>query len=211
MWLLEIVILFGLAFCFVDSNYETTNSNYVGPNSEKEECNNELEFDCFCYDEPGDNNEYSICVDQPKISDPCLSDHMGVNYRMVGERCIYFSNNSTSNYDVARERCKSTFNGKGRMYEPRSFEESNNITKEGEKVGRFGALSLWWLGVNYIYNQRKFVFDSDGSSIPFTPTWHPSGMAWRGPNNCVLGWFQYWNTYSCADNYQMGTLCENGE
>ena len=71
MWLLEIVILFGLAFCFVDSNYETTNSNYVGPNSEKEECNNNFEFDCFCYDEPGDNNEYSICVDQPKISDPC--------------------------------------------------------------------------------------------------------------------------------------------
>ena len=186
---LEIVILFGLAFCFVNS---------------VEECNNELDLDCFCYDEPRDNHEYSICVD------PCLSEHLGVNYRRVGQRCIYFGN-TTSNYDVARERCKSTFSGRGRMYEPRSFEESNNITKEGEKVGSM-VYGGYWIGVNYIYNQRKFVFNSDGSSIPFTPIWHPSGVAqWRDPNNCVFGWFQYWNTYSCADINQMGTLCEYGE
>ena len=127
---------------------------------------------------------------------------------MIGQRCIYFDK-STSNYDVARERCKSTFNGKGRMYEPRSFEESNNITKEGEKVGRFGALSLWWLGVNYIYNQRKFVFDSDGSSIPFTPTWHPNGNSQT--SDCVLVYLSIWEVYSCADSTQMGTLCEYGE
>ena len=56
MWLIEIVILFGLAFRFVDSNYETT--HFEDPNSEKEECNNELEFDCFCYDGTGDKDEY---------------------------------------------------------------------------------------------------------------------------------------------------------
>ena len=58
MWLIEIVILFGLAFRFVDSNYETT--NFEDPNSEKEECNNKLEFDCFCYDGTGDKDEYWI-------------------------------------------------------------------------------------------------------------------------------------------------------
>ena len=51
MQLLEIVISFGLAFRFVDSNYETI--NFEDPNSEKEDCNNELEFDYFCYDGPG--------------------------------------------------------------------------------------------------------------------------------------------------------------
>ena len=34
----------------------------------KGECKNELEFDCFCYDGPGDNQGYSICADQ-KIKD----------------------------------------------------------------------------------------------------------------------------------------------
>ena len=197
MRLLEIILLvFGLSFCFVNSN---------------EECNNELDSNCFCYDEPGHNNENSVCVDQPKKSDSCLSDPLGVNYHMVGQRCIYFDK-STSNHTVARERCKSTFSGKGRMYEPRSFEESNNITKEGEQVGANGIYSSWWIGVNYIYEQRKFVFNSDGSPIPFTPSWHPSGIAqWRGPNNCVLGWFQYWNTYPCSGINQMGALCEYEE
>ena len=37
MWRLEIVILFGSVFCFVNS---------------VEECNNELDLDCFCFDEP---------------------------------------------------------------------------------------------------------------------------------------------------------------
>ena len=215
MWLLEIVILFGLTFGFVDSNYETTNSE--DPNSEKEKCNNELEFDCFCYDGSGDNNEYSICADNPKILNPCLSDHLGLNYRMVGQRCIYFDK-STSNYAVARERCKSTFNGKGRMYQPRNFEESIKISKEG-----LSNLSkqVWWIGVNYV--NGKFVFNSDGSPIPFTPRWHPNANTPKnpyanskpGPNDCVyVGYIfgiQCWNSWSCSDISNFGTVCEYGE
>ena len=213
MWLLEIVILFGLAFHFVDSNYETT--NFEDPNSKKEECNNELEFDCFCYDGPGDNNEYSICVDKPKILNPCLSDHLGLNYRMVGQRCIYFDK-STSNYAVARERCKSTFNGKGRMYEPTNFEESLKIAAEGKSKYNYPN---WWLGVNDINEEGKLVFDSDGTPIPFTPTWNSvsiqNSLIW----DCVLVYKQgsrkkfvtKWQTYSCSNTNEMGTLCEYGE
>ena len=84
MWLLEIVILFGSAFCFVVSNYETTHSNYEDPNPEKEDCSSNHESDCFCYDGPGDHQEYSICVDQPESISPCLSDrrtpHQGPGY-----------------------------------------------------------------------------------------------------------------------------------
>ena len=97
---------------------------------------------------------------------PCLSGES--NYNMVGERCIYFDK-STSNYDAARERCKSTFSSKGKMYEPRNFEESVKIAVEG--TSKF-TKSVWWIGVNDINEEGKFVFDSDGSTIPFTPTWH---------------------------------------
>ena len=191
MWLLEIFILFGLAFCFVNSN---------------EECNNEFDSDCFCYDEPGDNHKYSICVD-----DPCLSDHPGLNYRRVGQRCIYFDN-STSDYAVARTRCKSTFNGKGKMYEPINFEESLKIALEGKS--KFGK-QVWWIGVKDINKNKKeekFVFDSDGSPIPFTPKWY---VASYNPHtkDCALvfatGW-QGWQRWPCSAT-DVGTLCEYGE
>ena len=208
MWLLEIVILFGVAFCFVDSNYETT--NFEDPNSEKEECNNELEFDCFCYDGPGDKDEYSICVDKPKILNPCLSNHLGPNYRMVGQRCIYFDK-STSNYAVAREKCKSTFSGRGRMYQPTNFEESTNIAREGQSKFK---RNIWWIGVNDIYEEGKFVFDIDRSPITFTPTWYSNINDQRGNaklDDCVYVYSSFWNAYSCSDSHQIGTLCEYGE
>ena len=184
MLLLEIVILFGLAFCFVNS---------------VKECNNELDLDCFCYNEPRDNLEYSICVD-----DPCLSDHLGVNYRRVGQRCIYFDK-STSNYDVARERCKSTFSGKGRIYQPRNFEESVKIAVEGKS--KFNLIG-WWIGVNDINEEGKFVFESDGSPIPFTPTWQNKHIS---QPDCVLVYPSMWQIYKCSDTTQIGTLCEYGE
>ena len=87
---------------------------------------------------------------------------------MVGQHWIYVEK-STSNYAVARTRCKRTFSGKGRMYQPRNFEESVKIAVEG--TSKF-TKSVWWIGVNDINEEGKFVFDSDGSTIPFTPTWH---------------------------------------
>ena len=53
MFLLETILLFGLAFCLGNS---------------VEECNDEFDSDCFCYDEPRDNHEYSICVDPYQIN-----------------------------------------------------------------------------------------------------------------------------------------------
>jgi hypothetical protein len=84
-------------------------------------------------------------------------DHMGLNYHRVGQRCIYFDK-SVSNYTVARTRCKSTFNGKGKMYEPTNFEESLKIAAEGKSKYNYPK---WWLGVNDINEEGKLVFDSD--------------------------------------------------
>ena len=134
----------------------------------------------------------------------CLSGDS--NYHRVGERCIYFDK-SPSTYAEARTRCKSTFGGKGKMYEPRNFEESINIGVEG-----YNKLSQddWWIGVNDINEEGKFVFDSDGSTIPFTPTWNNQNS---NNKDCVLVFTvpKKWFTGSCTNNQQMGTLCEYGE
>ena len=136
---------------------------------------------------------------------PCLSGDS--NYHMIGQRCIYFDK-STSNYAVARERCKSTFNSKGRMYEPRKFEESTKIAMEGNSKFNYPN---WWLGVNDINEEGKLVFDSDGAPVPFTPTLAGgSGQS----SDCVLVYHSSsdpkWQIYSCSDSTQMGTLCEYG-
>ena len=131
---------------------------------------------------------------------------------MVGQRCIYFDK-STSNYAVARERCKSTFNSKGRMYEPGNFEESTKIAQEGKSKYNFGN---WWLGVNDINEEGKLVFDSDGTPIPFTPTLSLASPANELLWDCAVVYYFYlpyamWQTCLCSDNIQVGTLCEYGE
>ena len=134
---------------------------------------------------------------------PCLSGDS--NYHRVGERCIYFDK-SPSTYAEARTRCKSTFGGKGKMYEPRNFEESINIGVEG-----YNKLSQddWWIGVNDINEEGKFVFDSDGFPIPFTPTLHNKNVK---KEDCVLVYTvpKKWEIHKCSDDHQVGTLCEYG-
>ena len=126
---------------------------------------------------------------------------------MIGQRCIYFDK-STSNYAVARERCKSTFNSKGRMYEPRNFEESTKIAAEGKIKFNYPN---WWLGVNDINEEGKLVFDSDGTPIPFTPNLVNRNTQ---TNDCVLVYYnssgKKWQIFSCSDTTNMGTLCEYG-
>ena len=98
---------------------------------------------------------------------------------MVGERCIYFDK-STSTYAEARKRCAFTFDGKGKVYEPRNFEESTKIAAEGKRKFNYPN---WWLGVNDINEEGKLVFDSDGAPVPFTPTWNGGNGQ---TNDCVL-------------------------
>ena len=97
------------------------------------------------------------------------------------------------------------------MYQPRNFEESTKIAAEGNSKYNLGN---WWLGVNDINEEAKFVFDSDGTLIPFIPTWHGrNGL--NGPTkDCVLVYdysVSKWQLASCSDSTQVGTLCEYGE
>ena len=92
------------------------------------------------------------------------------------------------------------------MYEPRNFEESINIGVEG-----YNKLSQddWWIGVNDINEEGKFVFESDGSPIPITPTWHTKNSKSK---DCVLVYTEpkKWSCLKCSDDNQVGTLCEYG-
>ena len=93
------------------------------------------------------------------------------------------------------------------MYEPRNFEESIKISVEGNN--KFSQ-DDWWIGVNDIHEEGKFVFDSDGSPIPFPSTFHDQNS---NHEDCVLVFTEpkKWQIHSCFDDHQVGTLCEYGE
>ena len=72
------------------------------------------------------------------------------------------------------------------------------------------ALSTLMTGgqVNDIKQEGKFVFDTNGSPIPFNALWS-KGHGSKGKNkNCVLMFIAKWVDWNCSDDWQVGTLCE---
>ena len=90
---------------------------------------------------------------------------------------IYFDK-TPSTYADAKIRCTGTFNHTGRMYEPRTMEESINVYLVA--LGSF-TFNDWWIGVNDIKEEGKFVFDTNGSPITFNTLWS-KGHGSKGKN-----------------------------
>ena len=142
----------GLVLHFALANYEydysefDLNSNY---NSKEaiEDCsepenNKNSENGCFCYDEPENDIEYSICKESGRVmffretkkkfaqvtiyfsTEPIVTickDPLHIStddrYEVIENRCFYFEN-KVSGYDLktAEETCESAFeNGAGRI------------------------------------------------------------------------------------------------
>ena len=83
---------------------------------------------------------------------PMICQKKGSKYQWIDEanRCIYYDEN-VSTYSAAKARCKKTFNGKGRMYEPKTFAESLQIYK-------FGLNTYWQVNVfDIVMVYRKFA------------------------------------------------------
>ena len=86
------------------------------------------------------------------------------------------------------------------MDEPRTKEESINVYLVALKSFNFDD---WWIAVNDIKEEGKFVFDTNGSPIPF------NAFCSKGQNkNCVLMFIAKWVDYNCSDDWHVGTLCE---
>ena len=152
-------------------------------------------YQCFC-DSGYVGKNCDIKIQTCPVNNP--------HYRMVEHRCIYFDK-TPSTYAEARIRCKGTFNHTGRMYEPKTMEESINVYLVA--LGSFN-FNDWWIGVNDIKEEGKFVFDNNGSPIPFNALWS-KGHGSKGKNkNCVLMFIAKWVDWNCSDDWQVGTLCE---
>ena len=128
------------------------------------------------------------------------------NYRMINNKCSYYETSKYS-YEDAKQKCDERFNNRGRLLEPKSWNENEVAYKIGKSFGNYH----WRIGINDKQSEGHFVFESDGTPISYSPKW-ASGYGAKGTTkNCILfssGTTVEWHDYHCSDKHKDGSICE---
>jgi versican core protein len=134
------------------------------------------------------------------------------NYHVLNNHCIFLEK-SRKTYEDAKQNCESKFSGHGKLFEPKTWSENQMAYKIAKASG-----SLWWIGVNDKQTEGSFVYESNGSSISFTPKFYTlHGYGSQGTsNNCIVysppssghkSDIVHWLDYPCTRSYH--SICEN--
>ena len=128
---------------------------------------------------------------------------------MINNKCVYYET-SRYNYEDAKQGCESRFSNNGRLFEPKTWYENEVAFKIGRHS--LGIIYVnWWVGINDEENEGQFVFESDGTSISYSPSWF-NGYGTKGTsNNCILfasedGQTLDWIDWPCSYSYK--SICE---
>ena len=130
-------------------------------------------------------------------------------YFLVGNKCIYHEETSL-NWENAKKGCKDKFSGGGRLHEPLSLQEHNDVHAIVDYA--------YWIGVDDLSQEGSFTYSSSGSKISMNLPWYGQGYSGtRGSCcNCVLlfdgkkesdGSNGSWLDYDCARTYP--SVCES--
>ena len=159
------------------------------------------ESNCFCYNEPEKDFEYSICsptIDTTTTTTPFIcpvqtdNRYPANSYRLVQGKCFYFER-QYMNWEGARDNCKQKG---GKLFEPKSVAEMKQIA-----LIAYGVSGIYytfaWIGITDIASEGTFVYDSNGQSITFNngnipgpiepsnPLWGYQGRVKPISNDCV--------------------------
>ena len=144
--ILLLVLIFHIVHS-IDKNLEkdstTSHESCVEPDETMSESN------CFCYNEPEKQFEYSICTPtiETTTTTPFICPVKGKFsfYRLVQGKCFFFER-AYMNWEGARDNCKQKG---GKLFEPKSVAELKQIAlieKEFDtsefKMSSLGTLSL---------------------------------------------------------------------
>ena len=123
------------------------------------------ESNCFCYNEPEKQFEYSICTPtiETTTTTPFICPVKGKFsfYRLVQGKCFFFER-AYMNWEGARDNCKQKG---GKLFEPKNVAELKQIALIAYNV--FGNVATAWIGITNIANEGTFIYDSNGQSITF--------------------------------------------
>merc|ERR1712241_364862 len=118
-----------------------------------------------CEDDDGDGHWYCSCIDKYEtMSDDgfCRLDECSVygtdndgEYKTIDKQCFYFEQKKSSNFVEAHESCKSKFNGKGRLFEPKNEDSNNAVVNVAQSLSSGEA---HWIGIRsrpHLENSHK--------------------------------------------------------
>ena len=184
----------------------TSHESCVDPDETMSESN------CFCYNEPEKDFEYSICA--PTIdtttttttsATPFICPVKGReayprdNYRLVQGKCFYFER-TYMNWEGARDNCKQKG---GKLFEPKNVAEMKQVASIAVHVSQYGYTTAW-IGITDTMNEGNFVYNSNGQSITFNPHWQDGGQTKGTYNNCVG--INTGAEHMCQNCYDMGKM-----
>ena len=129
---------------------------------------------------------------------------------MINNKCSYYEVGKKS-YEDAKQKCDERFNNRGRLFEPKSWNENEVAYKIGKSFGNYH----WRIGINDKQSEGHFVFESDGSPISYSPKWN-SGFGAQGTTkkfyNCIIfasgTTTVEWLDYYCSAKHKAGSICE---
>ena len=139
------------------------------------------------------------------------------NYHKLNDHCIFFEK-SSKNYEDAKQNCETKFDGRGKLFEPKTWSENEMAYKIAKLTS-----CCWWIGVKDKQTEGSFVYESNGSPISYTPKFF-SGYDKFGSkgtsNNCIRLYTPstghesdikllvvHWLDNSCTNSYY--SICEN--
>ena len=132
-------------------------------------------------------------------------------YLIVDSRCYYFEKNFFT-FTEAVTNCKEKFNGKGRLFEPRSISSNNNVFTEAKTLS---PNEKFWIGVRTQTHdsQRKFYYLSIGTSqstIEYWATGEPNDFGSNEDCVSVLTLNEIkWGDSNC-ENQEL-SICQEGK
>merc|ERR1712110_719549 len=133
---------------------------------ENNDWNNE-NWDC-----PNNNQR---CEDQYSVSnlgicklDTCgrYGDDSDGDYQTIDGKCYYFEKVNSLDFVGAVANCKTKFNAKGRLFEPRSKGSNTNVVGQASDLGLDKAL---WIGIrtqpHIVDSHKNFYYISKGPGV----------------------------------------------
>jgi hypothetical protein len=144
----------------------------------------------------------------------CLCSTDSPGYHLVGSKCIYYEK-TRATWENAKKGCKDKFLGGGRLYEPLSLQEHNEVFAVIDPVNTIS--SGLWIGVDDLSQEGSHTYSSSGSRIPFNLPWYNASWGSQGSgSNCILlydgkkemdGSNGSWLEYTCSSPYP--SVCES--
>ena len=130
-------------------------------------------------------------------------------YKKIDMKCFYFEKTRLT-YDAAKSNCREKLKlyGHGKLFEPATLAENDKIAEISNSLLQD---TFCHIGVTDVSQEGKFVYDSNGLKINFSPIWHPGHGSSGTANNCIcLGdystYIGQWADTECSG--ERPSICE---